>query len=371
MEEEKLKSLIKINSIAVYTSTDGIYDIITKYKDPSVFFTKTDEITLPDELLRERIKKFIKDASEFDADKEIEECKNSGIKIITCLDEEYPQSFREISNPPLLIYCMGNLIDRLSVSIVGTRHPTDYGIRHAVKISSDLAKAGICVVSGLARGIDTVVHKAVVKAGGVTYAIIGSGLKKIYPSENKDLAKKIIEKGGAVITEYPLYMSPLKFNFPRRNRLIAALSFATLVIEGDYNSGALITARYAIEQGRDVMALPGPVDVRQSNGPNRLIKDGAYPVRNAADVVELIPPSRLFEVDISSIYETKQERKPILSSEAEMIYNIIKEKGEATIDEISQKTSIPIDKLFVYIFELESNSIIESHSGKYKILSFD
>lgn len=369
MEEEKLKSLLKINSVAVYTATQGIYDVIMRYKDPSVFFTKTNEIILPDELLQDRIKKLVKDASEFDADKELEECKKLGVKIITCLDDEFPESFREISNPPLLIYLLGEITDRLSISIVGTRHPTAYGIRHATKIASDLAKAGIVIVSGLARGIDTVVHKAVVKSGGITYAVIGSGFKRIYPSENKELVKKIVENGGAVITEYPLNMAPFKFNFPRRNRLIAALSFATLVIEGDYNSGALITARYAVEQGKEVMALPGPVDVRQSNGPNKLIKDGAYPIRNAADIVELIPPSRLFGIDLSKFSQPKEVKEIELTKEAEMIYNTIKENGGAlTVDEISQKLSLPIDKLFIYLFELESRGIVELNSGRYMLV---
>ena len=370
MEDENLKNLLRINSVAVYTSTDGIYELLVRCKDPSVFFKRTQEIIFPDELLQDRLRRIIKDASDFDAEKEIRECRELGIDIITCLDERYPSSFREISNPPILIYSMGSLSDRLSISIVGTRHPTAYGIRHAAKISSDLAKVGLCVVSGLARGIDTIVHRSVIKSGGITVAVIGSGFKRIYPSENKDLAKKIVESGGAVISEYPLNMSPFKFNFPRRNRLISALSFATLVIEGDYNSGALITARYAVEQGRDVMALPGPVDVRQSNGPNKLIKDGAYPIRDAVDVIELIPTSRLFELDLSKVQHSKQKRKIVLTKEAEVIYNTIKENGgELTIDEISHKTSIPIDKLFLYIFELESHSIVEAYSGKYRIIN--
>ncbi len=367
MEREKLKLLLKINSVAVNTSGLGFYDFIVNYKDPKVFFEKTDEIFLPNELLREKIKKYVADALRFDADREIEECERLGIKIITCLDDDYPQEFKNISNPPLLIYCLGSISNKkISVSVVGTRHPTDYGIRHASKISSDLARAGICIVSGLARGIDTVVHKSVLKVNGITWAVIGCGLKRIYPPENKPLADKIVEKGGCIISEYPLNTSPLKFNFPRRNRLISALSFGTLVIEGDYNSGALITARYAIEQGKEVMALPGCVDARQSNGPNKLIKEGAYPIRNALDVIELIPPSQLFTVDITKLKENQTEKTVNMSDGAAMIYTVLKEKGEMSIDEISDICSMNVNEILSYIFELETIGAVEARSGKYR-----
>lgn len=366
---DKLKDLIRINSVAVYGSTDSIYEIILKYRDPSVFFNNTEDLILSNDLLKERIKKFVKDASAFDVDTELKECQKIGVDIITCLDEDYPQDFRNISNPPLVLYVIGNLLsEKINISIVGTRHPTDYGIKHASKISYELASCGIGIVSGLARGIDTVVHKSTLKANGYTIGVIGSGLKNIYPPENKELFKKIISKGGAVISEYPISMPPFKFNFPRRNRLIAALSFATLVIEGDYNSGAMITARYALDQGKDVMALPGSVDCRQANGPNKLIKDGAYLIRNSKDVIELIPSSKLFSLDLSKMKESNEVKRPTLSKEAQNIYDIIKEKGELSADEISELTSFPIEVVFFYLFELETKGIVSQCIGRYKIV---
>ncbi|MGC8866589.1 MAG: DNA-processing protein DprA [Elusimicrobiales bacterium] len=366
MEIEKLKSLIKINSVAVNTSTSGFYDFIVSHRDPDLFFENPDEIFFPNELLREKVKKYVNDAMNFNADKELEECDRLCIRIITCLDDDYPEEFKNISNPPLLVYCLGKPGKRLSVSIVGTRHPTDYGIRHASRISSDLAKAGICVVSGLARGIDTVVHKSVLKVKGITWAVIGSGLKKIYPAENRALVDKIVENGGCVISEYPLNTSPFKFNFPRRNRLISALSFGTLVIEGDYSSGALITARYAVEQGKEVMALPGCVDSRQSNGPNKLIKEGAYPIRNALDVIDLIPPSQLFEIDINRLKEEKAQKTINMSDGAARIYTLLKEKGEMSMDEISEFCSMNVNEIFGYLFELETAGAVEARGGKYR-----
>lgn len=366
MEIEKLRSILKINSVAMYMSTDSFYDILMEYKDPDVFFTRTDEIMLPNELLKEKLRKFVSDALRFDAEREIEECEKLKIKIVTCLDDDYPAQLREISNPPLVLYFMGDISPRLSVSIVGTRHPTDYGIKHASKISFDLASSGICIVSGLARGIDSVVHRSAIKAKGITRAIIGSGLKKIYPPENRSIINKIIEYGGAVISEYPLDTAPLKFNFPRRNRLISAFSFATVVIEGDFSSGALITARYAVEQGREVMALPGPVDVRQSNGPNKLIKDGAYPVRNAMDVIDLIPASELFGIDINKIKDNQTSKKYEMSDDAARIYTILKEKGSLSVDEIADILSLNVSEALAYLFELETIGAVELCGGRYK-----
>lgn len=367
IEIEKLKDLIKINSVAVYGPTDSIYDILLRYNDPSVFFKNVDDLILPNELLREKIKKFVKDASNFDAESELKECEKLGVDIISCLDEDYPEELKNIPNPPILLYVGGEFLnDKIKISIVGTRHPTDYGIRHASKISFELASYGIGIVSGLARGIDTIVHNSALKAGGYTVAVIGSGMKNVYPPENKELVKRIISNGGAVITEYPFSMPPLKFNFPRRNRIIAALSFATLVIEGDYNSGAMITARYALEQGKEVMALPGSVDEKKSNGPNKLIKDGAHLIRNSKDVIELIPTSKLFQLNILKAEEIENDKKVSLSKEAQIIYDLIKEKGQLSADEISELTSFPIESVFLCIFELETKGLVEQHLSRYR-----
>ncbi|HPO95726.1 MAG TPA: DNA-processing protein DprA [Elusimicrobiales bacterium] len=366
MELKEKKFILKLNYALNYSNTDWVIDLLEKYKKPSLLFENNKEILLEAELLAERFNKFIDMAKNFDSDKEIEECEKRNIKIIAYLDPDYPQILKNINNPPIVLYVMGEIKDMPSVSIVGTRHPTDYGAKNTAKISYDRARIGLRVVSGLARGIDTVAHKAAIKAKGVTIAVIGSGLNNIYPPENKELAEIISSNRGAVISEYPLFSKPLKNNFPRRNRIISALSFATLVIEGDFNSGALITARYAVEQGREVMALPGSVDSRFSNGPNSLIKEGAYLVRNAKDIIELIPSSELFDIDLKKLY--KNEEKEInLSPKGNIVYEFLKTKKEATVDEISAALNIEISELFNYLFELETSGAVTLFAGKYKI----
>lgn len=366
MEIKEKIYILKLNYALNYSNTDWVIDIIEKYKKPSVIFENGRDILSQTELLSERFDKFIDVAKEFDAEKEIAECEKKKIKIITYLDEDYPESLKNISNPPLALYVYGDIKNVLSISIVGTRQPSDYGVKICGEISYEISRIGLRVVSGLARGIDTIAHKNTIKAKGVTVAVIGSGLDRIYPPENKELAKKIVETGGSVISEYPLSSTPFKTNFPRRNRIISGLSFATLVIEGDYNSGALITARYALEQGRDVMAVPGRVDSRYSNGTNKLIKEGAYLVRNAKDIIELIPSSELFGIDINKIYES--ENKEIKASHnASIIYEFIKNRKEASIDEISTNLNISLNEIFAYIFELESLGVVELFAGKYRI----
>lgn len=367
---DELVSFLKLNSAFIYTSTDWAVDIINTYKSAK-YLLETDIREFSDSvtLLPEKIEKIIDTANKFNAEKELEKCEKLGIKIITYLDEEYPESLRFISNPPLVLYVKGNLKELPSVSVVGTRHPTPYGVKYAKQIVSDMARIGLNIVSGLARGIDTVAHKAALNAKGKTYAVIGSGLNRIYPPENTKLADKIAESGGCVLSEYPLDTRPLKPNFPRRNRIISALSFATLVVEGDYNSGAMITARYAVEQGKDVMAIPGSLDNRMSNGPNKLIKEGAYPVRNIKDIIELIPNSELFNINLKAIIENKKdETVDKLSPNARKVYDTIKDNNELTVDELSGITGFPMPELFNYLFELEINELVENIAGKYRIL---
>ncbi len=367
MEVAEKLYLMKLNYAFNCSNTQWVVDFLNKYRKPSLLFNKKQDIISETELLYERFNKFIEIAKSFDAEKELVECEKKGIKVICYLEDDYPEELKIISSPPLALYIMGDLKPMLSVSIVGTRRPTEYGVKMTEKISYDLAKVGIRVVSGLARGIDTIAHKMALKAKGKTVAVIGSGFNYIYPPENKDLVDKIVKDGGAVITEYPLSLRPYKQNFPRRNRIISALSFATLVIEGDYNSGALITARYALEQGKDVMAVCGRVDEPNSNGPNKLIKEGAYLVRNAKDVIELIPSHELFGIDIKKLADEKKEREISITEAGRRIYNLLKEKRELTPDEISDLCNIDMPELFNYLFELETEGIIELFAGKYRI----
>lgn len=216
--------------------------------------------------------------------------KNNDIKTITLLDEEYPEKLKNIYDNPKVLYAKGNieLLNEQSVAIVGCRDCSEYGKNIARKLSYNLAKENICIISGLAKGIDTFSHIGALEAGGKTIAVIGNGLDYVYPFENKDLYERILKNDGLIVTEYNLGIKPEKLNFPARNRIISGLSDAIVVVEAKEKSGALITAEFGLEHGKEVLAVPGNVNSINSKGTNNLIKDGAYIVTDYKDVLECI-----------------------------------------------------------------------------------
>jgi len=222
-------------------------------------------------------------------DREMEKLIKEGIGLITINDKAYPELLKEIYVPPSLLYIRGNLksSDRISLGVVGTRQLSTYGHRITPLITADLVRAGLTIISGLAKGIDTLAHKAALKANGRTIAVLGSGLdkKSIYPQVNQHLSE-IISQKGALLSEFPIDTKPFAQNFPQRNRIVAGLSLGVLVIEAPKKSGALITARNALEQNRDVFAIPGSVFSHNSFGPNNLIKLGAKLVNQASDILD-------------------------------------------------------------------------------------
>jgi DNA processing protein len=238
------------------------------------------------ELRPEEAKTFHAAGSRFDAERELKNVERLGARIVWPGLPDYPRSLEAIPDPPALLWMRGELKPVVGVAIVGTRAPSPYGKKTASKLAEGAARAGLAVVSGLARGIDTAAHEAALAAGGATWAVLGSGLENVYPSANAELARRIAESGGAVISEHPLETEPLKEHFPRRNRVISGLSFGTVVVEGRLQSGALITAKCALEQGRDVFAVPGPVDWELARGPHRLIRDGAKLIESIDDVLQ-------------------------------------------------------------------------------------
>lgn len=225
------------------------------------------------------------------AEEEQEKAKKLGIKILPYTHQSYPEHIKNIFDYPIVLYIKGELkeTDKLALAIIGTREATPYGERHAVRFSRELAELDICIVSGLARGIDTFAHLGALKAKeGRTIAVVGSGLDIIYPPENRKLYNQIAER-GAVISEFGFGVQPDASNFPRRNRIISALSLGVLVIEAGEKSGAVITAGAALEQGREVFCLPGNIDSAQSQGTNKMIKEGAKLVNDIEDILEEIP----------------------------------------------------------------------------------
>ena len=209
------------------------------------------------------------------------------IKTILIENPKYPEKLRQIYDPPKKLYVMGNaeILNDLSIAIVGCRETTEYGKKAAIYFASNLAKQDINIVSGLAKGIDSYAHIGALQAKGKTIAVIGSGLDIIYPKENEKLAQEIIKSGGAIISEYPLGTKPEKEHFPARNRIISGLSNGVLVVEAKEKSGSLITADFAMEQGKDVFVVPGNINSLNSVGTNNLIKDGAILVNNYNDII--------------------------------------------------------------------------------------
>ena len=213
-----------------------------------------------------------------------------GLSVVTVADETYPKLLRQIYDPPPLLFYRGNLsgLGKICLSVVGTRQATSYGIRVATELVTALARTGLTIVSGLAYGIDTVAHRAALSSGGTTAGVLASGLDQIYPVANQQLAQEMVAKNGIVLSEFPPGTAPLKQNFPFRNRIIAGLSRATLVIEAAPGSGSLITARAALEQNREVFAVPGSIFSQHSQGTNELIKLGAHLVTAAEDILGVL-----------------------------------------------------------------------------------
>ena len=208
-------------------------------------------------------------------------------RLLTIWDPDYPQRLTQINDPPALLYCCGEFPAAPALAIVGTRRPTDFGRIFTRKLASEIAAAGIVIVSGMARGIDSAAHLGAIDTTSKTVAVLGCGIDRIYPPENAGLYRQIIDN-GALLSEYPPGSDPLPGHFPGRNRIISALSLGTLVVEACRDSGSLITAEFALEQGREVMAVPGGVDRRTSYGPNLLIKQGAHPVTEAEEIIQVL-----------------------------------------------------------------------------------
>ena len=237
--------------------------------------------------LSQEQKENILSLSRKDIDSELSYINKNRLKIITILDEDYPVNLKEIYDPPILIYVKGELKqdDKLSLAIVGSRQASLYGLEKAEKFAFQLANLGLTIVSGMAIGIDTRAHLGALKADQRTIAVMGSGFNHIYPQRNNDLTQRIATQ-GAVISEFPCNTLPLPYNFPRRNRIISGLALGVLVVEAAKNSGALITADFALEQGREVFSLPGKVDSFTSFGTHQLIKEGARLVTSVEDILE-------------------------------------------------------------------------------------
>lgn len=281
--------------------------------------------------------------------------------IITMQDGRYPEALRSIPDPPVVLYCRGKLEkNAVCIAIVGSRRATQYGLDIAAKLSRELAGHGVTIVSGMARGIDSKAHSGALENGGKTIAVLGCGVDIVYPSENLELMKKIC-RCGAVISEYLPGTPPMAFNFPARNRIISGLSQGIAIVEANEKSGSLITADFALEQGRDVYAVPGNINSSNSQGTNRLIRDGAKVVTNAGDILDEL---KISHGDMNYLCNIRNIPDSIMGNDEKSIAQRL-QNGPAHIDTIARDCGISIQLASSVLVMLELSGFIEQLPGKY------
>ncbi len=334
----------------------------------------------------------------YPVERELELINEYGCQVLTLYDDAYPPHLKGIDSPPLVLYIRGELVpeDSLSISLVGSRNAKDYGRKVSYRLSYQLAQSGLTVVSGFAKGIDTSAHRGALDAGGRTIAVMGNGLSVIYPAANRDLVKKI-EASGALISEFPIGVKPKPSNFPRRNRIISGLTLGTVVVEASNRSGALITARLAGEQGREVFAVPGEIFSELSAGTHRLINNGAKLINTVDDLLNELPRYALNQIQSStstspvpnietessqdlpvekrgSLHASTQPPSevqqsvssvppPDLTPDEKLVFNAI-EVPSSHIDTIVRTTQLSIAQVSSVLLMLELKGIIQQLPGK-------
>jgi DNA processing protein len=315
------------------------------------------------------------------AQEELGKARAAGVQIVTLDDPEYPQHLKQIYDPPLLLYVRGDVkvLSQPGIAVVGTRHPTPYGSGMAERLSIDLVAHGLAIFSGMARGVDTAAHRGAMAAKGKTVAVFGTGVDVLYPKENSRLAEQILALGGALISEFPLGTFAAPQNFPIRSRIISGMSIGVLVVEAAEYSGTRITARCALEQNRDVFAVPGNVTNKNSWGPNTLIKQGAKLVATWEDVWEELPENIRLALTPATTDESKQEGTaslfPVdnpLSPHERRIFALLKADEAAHIDEIVDRLEpeLSSSEIFAALFELELAGKVRQLPGKNFVKTF-
>jgi DNA processing protein len=314
------------------------------------------------------------------ADQELEKLASTAATILTWHDEAYPIRLREIYDPPALLWVRGDagLLSKPAIAVVGTRHPTPYGTGMAEMLSRDLALRGLIILSGMARGVDTAAHKGAIAAKRPTIAVWGTGVDVIYPKENRSLAEQIVSGGGVILSELPLGSFPAPQNFPRRNRILSGMSIGVLVSEAAEYSGTRVTARCALEQNREVFAVPGNVTTKNAWGPNLLIKQGAKLTSGWEDVWEELPTQIRLELEQSEGFASRGaseaslfEESPLPPSEASVL-GVLRQDEALQMDEILEKLEpeLSSSEVFTALFELELAGRIRQLPGKNYVRSF-
>lgn len=303
-----------------------------------------------------------KNALNINPEQTLEFISNKGIKILTYEDKNYPYMLRQIPNPPMTLYYKGDLFScnlEKTVAFVGSRRASFAGKESVKKIVSDLANTDLCIVSGLATGIDAISHQSAIENNLKTIGVIASGFDYIYPSANKWLYEKIENDSGAIVTEYYPTFEPIKFRFPQRNRIVTGLSYGTVVAEAALKSGALISANLTLEQGRELMCIPGAINNTNTEGVYKLIKDGATIVTSGNDILNALNWEPIIE-------SQRNVKTPIMNDQDQLIFDIIKVEPKG-FDEIQSHTGLNTEELLIRLTEMELNGLIEQTSGdRYK-----
>lgn len=333
--------------------------LLKRFGTPEAVFAARDADLLTTERITPVNVERLRECARWDVKSDLATIERLNLTLLRVDEPDYPERLKTIHDPPPLLFVYGQLTaaDRTSIALVGTRNATAYGKLIAEKLSGDLARRGITVVSGLARGIDTAAHHGALSAQGRTIAVCGCGVDIVYPAENKDLREKI-SKSGAVISEFPLSSAPEFWHFPARNRVISGLSLGVVVVEAPENSGAIITADFAAEQGREIFAVPGNVHSGKSKGCHRLIKDGAKLVEDVSDIVS----------ELGIIVQPREETLPPAPPEIPLapietrVYRVLTLQPKH-VDDITREAALPIAQTNAVLLQLEIKGLIRRYPG--------
>jgi DNA processing protein len=330
--------------------------LLDAFGDPEAAWNASPEALLEVGLSRKVVESFQRVRKDVSLEQVSDRLNSLSVQVITWEDDTYPHHLKEIDQPPPVIYLRGNLLpeDEWAVAVVGTRKVTAYGRQVTEEVASALARNGVTIVSGLARGVDSIAHQAALNAGGRTLAVLGNGVDRVYPPENRKLATQIMEH-GALVSDYALGTPPDGVNFPPRNRIISGLSMATIVVEAGDTSGALITASFAVEQGRDVFAVPGNINAPQSRGTNRLIRDGAQPLLNPQDVLEAL------NLTMATEYQAVRVALPSDPVESKL-YQLLSHEPKH-VDEIRAQANMPIETVSATLVMMELKGMVRQVGG--------
>jgi DNA processing protein len=345
----------------------GLRQLIMQCTSAEELLERSPNRLIAEGLISEPIARQLRDPSLREwAERQVEECRRRGYRIVTLADSDYPSLLRQIFAPPPVLYVRGNssAFTSSAVAVVGSRRPDHYGERVTATFVRDLVRSGLTIVSGLALGIDAIAHQACLDNEGCTIAVLGSGVDNFTPATNRRLGERIVET-GAVISEFPLGAPPEPYHFPRRNRIVSGLAAGVVVVEAGSKSGALITAQYALQQGRDVFAVPGSIFSERCEGTFKLIREGATPVRSAADIVEALrTPSLPLTMDPAP--RATLPSAEALSPEERLTYEAITHEPRR-MDQIADQAGKSIAELFDILLNLELKGLIRQVAGQLYI----